>query len=224
MDVATSFLPVLQVFAAEMTRPTFQTFLILVSGWLMAPRQTIIGMVRASGTDRHHAAFHRLFATATWSVDVVGLAVFDLVTAMRSMVFLTIDDTLIPRTGLKIFGTGMHREPMLSSRSHVVTRWGHCGVVLCVVLESRHFPGHHFSLSVLCRLYLNKTSALKWDRGYHKKSDLMLQLLQVLNKHVSGTGKNAFAGRFRFHRSGSAQPDAGRNAGDRTHHGQFPSA
>src|SRR5690606_1245395 len=136
-----------------------------------------------------HAAFHRLFATATWSVDVVGLAVFDLVTAMKSMVFLTIDDTLIPRTGLKIFGTGMHRDPMLSSRSHVVTRWGQCWVVLCVVLESRHVPGHHLSLPVLCRLYLNRTSSQKWDRGYHKKSELMLEMLQVLNRHCSGAGK-----------------------------------
>lgn len=58
MDVATTFLPLLQVFASEMTRPTFQTFLILVSGWLAAPHRTILGIVRASGTQRHHAPFH----------------------------------------------------------------------------------------------------------------------------------------------------------------------
>lgn len=109
MDVATSFLPVLQVFATGMTQPTFQNLLILVYGWLLAPRRTIIGMVRGSGTDRHHAAFHRLFASARWSIDAVGLAVFDLITAAMSTVFLVIDDTLIPRTGLKIFGTGMQR-------------------------------------------------------------------------------------------------------------------
>lgn len=190
MDVATSFLPVLQVFAAEMTRPTFQTFLILVSGWLLAPRRTILGMVRASGTLRHHAAFHRLFASACWSVDAVGLAVFDLVTGRMSTVVLSIDDTLIPRTGLKIFGTGMHRDPLLSSRGHVVTRWGHCWVVVCVVLESRHFPAQHFSLPVLCRLYWNKTSAQKWNRAYRKKSQLMLEMLRMLEQHGSGTGKS----------------------------------
>jgi len=96
IDVATSFLPVLQVFALEMTQPTFQNLLILISGWLVAPRRTILGMVRASGTLRHHAAFHRLFASASWSVDAVGLAVFDLITATMSTIFLTIDDTLIP--------------------------------------------------------------------------------------------------------------------------------
>lgn len=189
MDVATTVLPLLQVFAAEMNRPTFQNLLILVSGWLAAPHRTILGIVRASGTKRHHAAFHRLFASARWSVDAVGLAVFELITAATSPVFLAVDDTLIPRTGLKIFGTGMHRDPLLSSRGHVVTRWGHCWVVLCVVLESRNFPGQHFSLPVLCRLYLNKTSAQKWSRAYRKKSELMLDLLRMLERHVGGAGK-----------------------------------
>jgi hypothetical protein len=147
-------------------------------------------MVRASGSQRHHAAFHRLFASASWSVDAVGLAVFDLITRTMSTVCLTVDDTLLPRTGLKIFGTGMHRDPILSSRGHVTTRWGHCWVVVCVVIESRHVPGRPFSLPVLCRLYLNKTSAQKWNRGYRKKSDLMLDLLEILNRHVLGTGKH----------------------------------
>lgn len=189
MDVATTFLPLLQVFACEMTRPTFQTFLILVSGWLAAPHRSILGIVRASGTQRHHSAFHRLFASARWSVDAVGLAVFDLVTTAMPTVFLAVDDTLIPRAGLKIFGTGMHRDPMLSSRGHVVTRWGHAWVVICVVLESRRFPGQHFSLPVLCRLYLNKTSAQKWSRAYRKKSQLMFDLLRILERHVGGAGK-----------------------------------
>src|SRR5690606_13374779 len=116
--------------------------------------------------------------------------VFDLVTRSLATVFLTVDDTLIPRTGLKIFGTGMHRDPLLSSRGHTVTRWGHSWVVLCVVLESRHFPGRPFSLPVLCRLFLSKASAQKWNRIDRKKSDLMLEMLQILEQHVGGAGKH----------------------------------
>jgi DDE superfamily endonuclease len=106
-----------------MTRLSFQNFLGLVSGWLVASRRTILGMLRAGEISRHPAAFHRVFASARGSIDRVGLAIFDLV---RSTVFLAIDNTLIPRSGLKIFGTGMHRDPLLSSRGHVVTRWGPC--------------------------------------------------------------------------------------------------
>jgi hypothetical protein len=189
MDIATSFLPLLQVFAAEMTKPTFQTFTTLITGWVFAPRRTILGMVRASGSDRHHAAFHRLFAAARWSIDGVGLKVFDLVTANMQTVFLAGDDTLLSRSGLKVFGTGMHRDPVLSSRSHTVTRWGHCWVVLCVVIESRWCPGRRFALPVLCRLYLDKKSAKKWNRTYHKKTDLMLQMLRLVDRHVAGSEK-----------------------------------
>jgi hypothetical protein len=189
MEITTSFLPLLQVFAMEMTHPTFETFTTLITGWLFAPRRTILGMVRASGSDRHHAAFHRLFSAAQWSIDRVGLAVFDRITAGCEVVFLAGDDTLLPRTGLKIFGTGMHRDPMLSSRGHAVTRWGHCWVVLCVVIESRWCPGRRFTLPVLCRLYLNKDSAKKWNRTYRKKTDLMLEMLRLLDRHAAQSEK-----------------------------------
>ncbi|HBN77245.1 MAG TPA: hypothetical protein DD473_15805 [Planctomycetaceae bacterium] len=109
-----------------MNQPTANTFRTLIRGWLLAPRRTILGMVRASGTERHHAAFHRLFATAKWSIDQAGLKVFDLLTTGKQTVFISADDTLLARRGLKVFGTGMHRDPVLSSRSHHVTRWGHC--------------------------------------------------------------------------------------------------
>jgi len=185
MDVATSFDALLQVVAVVMTKPSANTFRTLVTGWVLAPRRTIMDMVRACGTDRHHAAFHRLFATACWSVDQAGLAVFDLITQGRQAVFLTVDDTLLQRFGLNIFGTGMHRDPVLSSRGHTVTRWGHCWVVLCVVIESQHVPDRRFSLPVLARLYLNKASAQKWSRVYRKKTDLMIEMVGVLDRHVA---------------------------------------
>lgn len=50
MDVGTSFAPVLQELTAVMTEPTAATFRQLVAGWLLAPRRTVLGMVRACGT------------------------------------------------------------------------------------------------------------------------------------------------------------------------------
>lgn len=185
MDVATSFLPILQVFATEMTQPTFRSFQTLIAGWIFAPRQTVRGMIRACGTERHWAGFYRVFSAARWSLDRVGLAVFDLVTGGMRTVFLAGDDTLLSRCGKKVFGTGMHRDPLLSSRRHTVTRWGHCWVVLCVVIESRRVPGHYFALPVMCRLYLNKKSAKTWNRVYRKKTDMMIEMLLKLERHTS---------------------------------------
>jgi hypothetical protein len=84
----------------------------------------------------------------------------------------------------------MHRDPLLSSRSHTVTRWGHCWVVLCVVIESRHDPSKRFALPVLCRLYLNKSAAAKWNRVYRKKTQLMIEMLKQLDAHAAKQGKH----------------------------------
>ena len=169
MCLSQTFAPLLKVFTNTMARPTATTFRTLLTGWLLAPRRTIIGMsqirrggVRGAGTNRHHSAFHRVLAHAKWPIDRVGLALFDLITVDKKgkMVTLSGDDTSIPRRGKKIFATGMHRDPQLSSRSHTVTRWGHCWVVLCVVIESRRAPGLSFSLPVHATAHLSAGAAL----------------------------------------------------------------
>jgi hypothetical protein len=172
-----------------MTQPMFRNLVIVVTGWVFASRRTICGMVRASGTDRHHALFHRLFASATWSIDRVGLAVFELITIGMQTVFLSGDDTLLSRSGLKVFGTGLHRDAVLSSRSHTVVRWGHCWAVLGVVIESRWVPGRRFALPVLCRLDLNRKSAAKWNRLSCKKTELLLEMLRQLDRPAARSGK-----------------------------------
>ena len=169
-----------------MTEPTAATFRELIIGWVFAPRRTVLGIVRCSGTTRHHAAFHRVFAASKWSIDRVGLAIFDLTLrlAPQETAFLAGDDTLLSRCGLKIFGVGMHRDPCLSSRSHTVTRWGHCWVVLSIVIESPRTPGRYFALPILMRLYLNKKTASQWNRKYRSKTDLMIEMLECIEKHT----------------------------------------
>jgi len=186
MELVNSFHCLLQVFALAMTEPTAATFRELIIGWVFAPRRTVLGIVRCSGTTRHHAAFHRVFAAAKWSIDRVGMAIFDLTLrlAPQETAFLAGDDTLLSRCGLKIFGVGMHRDPCLSSRSHTVTRWGHCWVVLSIVIESPRTPGRYFALPILMRLYLNKKTAAKWNRKYRSKTDLMIGMLECLKKHA----------------------------------------
>ncbi len=64
MDIYNSFLPMLQVFSVTMTALTYASLMELMAGCIFAPRQTIMGMLRAGGVERHHSAFHRIFATA----------------------------------------------------------------------------------------------------------------------------------------------------------------
>jgi hypothetical protein len=199
MELVTSFSRLLQVFAYSMKQRTFAAWQSLAVGWLFASRRTVLDMVRSSGSQRHHAAFHRVFATARWSIDRVGLAVLDLILrwAPQETLFLSGDDTLLARRGPKVFGAGMHRDPLLSHGSHKIMRWGHCWVVLCVVIESPRTPGRFWALPVLARLYLNNSSAAWWRRTYRSKTDLMIEMLEQVQRHV-GEQKLHFLGDSTF--------------------------
>ncbi|MGH7487751.1 MAG: transposase, partial [bacterium] len=93
------------------------------------------------------------------------------------------DDTLARKRGHKMFGTGMHHDPLLSSRGKVITNWGHSWVVLGVIIELPFRRGHYYCLPILFRLYLNKKSALKHRRAYRTRPELAVELLQRLCEH-----------------------------------------
>ena len=186
MNLVNSFTVLLQELAVVMSVPSFENFVVLAAGWVFAPRRTVTGMLLACGVagQRHHSAFHRFFSEASWSRDALGLAVFRLLQPFcDDVVLVAIDDTLARKRGLKMFGTGMHHDPLLSSRSHVVTNWGHCWVVLGVVVHFPLWPERPFCLPILFRLYLNKKRAAKERRAYRSKPELALALLRILCKH-----------------------------------------
>ncbi len=64
------------------TAPTFQTFVGLVVGLIaQTRRRTVCGMLTGAGLDQvwHHSRAHRLFTTARWSADALGLVLADLI-------------------------------------------------------------------------------------------------------------------------------------------------
>src|SRR5665213_3678120 len=183
MNLVSSFSVLLQELAIVMTAPSFQNFVVLATGWVFAPRRTVTNVLLAAGVagERHHSAFHRFFAEANWSLDALGLAVFRLIEPFcGEAVLVAIDDTLAHKRGLKMFGTGMHHDPLLSSRSYTVTTWGHCWVVLGVVIHFPLWPERPFCLPILFRLYLNKKRAAKERRAYRSKPELAVELLLSL--------------------------------------------
>ncbi len=64
MALVASFVQIVQPLSWAMRASVFRSFLIVLTGWLFAPRRTITGMLVAAGVagQRHHAAFHRVFA------------------------------------------------------------------------------------------------------------------------------------------------------------------
>ena len=101
-------------FAPCFTRPSFQNFVILISGWIQCVnRRTITGMMDAAGVvgQVHHERFHRLFSRAVWQVDEVAKVLFLLLVkqlvAPDGVIVLGGDDTLSKRRAAKSLALGI---------------------------------------------------------------------------------------------------------------------
>jgi hypothetical protein len=202
MELVPGFMALVQGLSATMTAPTFASFTTILTGWAFAGRRTVTRMILAAGTaaDKHYSSYHRLFSAARWSLDAVGLAVFALVEPhLGDVVMLGLDDTLCRKRGLKMFGTGMHHDPLLSSRGKAITNWGHSWVVLGVIVELPFRKGHYYFLPLLFRLSLNKKSAAKHRRVHRTRPELAVEMLGVLcnsrtNSRFHAVADSAYGG------------------------------
>lgn len=205
VSLVPSFVDLLQPLSCVMTTPSFNSFVTVLTGWVFARRRTVTGMILAAGAvgTKHHSAYHRLFAAARWSLDELGLAVFGLLILPLlgdGLVLLGVDDTLARKRGLKVFGVGMHHDPLLSTRRTSVKNWGHCWVILGVILKLPFCGDRWFCLPILFRLYVPKKTAKKKGLPYHTKPELAVQMLRLLcgrfeNGDFHAVGDSTYGGK-----------------------------
>ena len=82
MELTPSFLALLQHFAPVFTAPTYQTFVAIVTGWVLSQRHRFITEVIFSGGhvgNGHWSRFHRFFSHAAWDIDTFSMALAKLV-------------------------------------------------------------------------------------------------------------------------------------------------
>jgi hypothetical protein len=194
MQLTLSFIVLLQEFAPVFTEPSFQTFQALLTGWCLSVRHRFITeLIQSSGSthDGHHSCYHRFFSQASWDLDTLWhhLARLLLATfAPSGRIELAGDDTLCRKRGLTIYGTGMHHDPLLSSRALQVVSWGHDWVVLGLLVHCSWAPSKVWCLPLLARLYRNRQGLAKGRKGqkppvdpnHRSRPQLFLEMLQLL--------------------------------------------
>ena len=170
-----TLLSTLLLVSPAFTRPSFLRFLTLFSGWvrtsgLHAVTESLV-VAGVSGT-LHHAAFHRFFSRARWSLDEVGrLLLLKLVAVVPGPLRLVLDDTLCTHKGPKVFGLGVHIDPVRSTRRTRLLTFGHVWVVLSVLLPVP-FSERVWALPVLFRLYRTQADCQKRGGKHLKKTQL----------------------------------------------------
>src|SRR5215470_4565432 len=179
----------MEVFRSALTRPGFANLLVVMTGWVIttgshAVTQTLVATSVAGR--RHHEAFHRFFSRGTWTPDALGWRLYRWV--MRMMpegqpIRVALDDTLAPKKGRHVFGIGSHLDAVRSTRAFRVFCFGHCWVVLAV-LVTVPFSRRPWALPILFRLYRNKKECEKTRQRYRKKTELARELLDVFHGWV----------------------------------------
>jgi SRSO17 transposase len=161
-NCVSTFYEIVLEFAPVFTAPSFENFCVIVLGWLLCQgRRTVTEVICAAGLNgvRHHSAFHRFFSRARWALDETGRVVALMAVALLAPdgpVLLAVDDTLCRKRGRKIFGVGMHHDPLLSSRKVSVMHSGHSWVVLALVVKLPFLRDVWVSLPVAFGLYRAK--------------------------------------------------------------------
>src|SRR5262245_65154923 len=145
-------------FAPFFSKRVWEHVEVLVVGALLAPgRRTVTAVLRVMGLSQegHFQKYHRVLNRARWSSVAVARVPLSLVVdtfVPTGPVIIGIDDTLERRRGEKIKARGIYRDPVRSSRSHMVKasglRWL-CAMVLAEIPWAGRVWALPF-LTVLC--------------------------------------------------------------------------
>lgn len=111
-----------------------------MTGWVLSHRRRFVtDLSWSSGSTRkgHHSRYHRFFSQSVWSLDTLNGALAKLlisIFAPSGRIPLAREDTLCRKRGLTVYGTGMHHDPLISSRAKPLVSWGHDWVVLSLLV------------------------------------------------------------------------------------------
>ena len=191
MPVVSSFSDLLNSFNSLMTVPSFQSFIVIATGWILTPeRRTVTGMIQSAGAvgTKDHSAFHRFFSSARWSREEVSRVLLTILLRLvppGATVFLAIDDTLCRKRGLHVFGTCMHHDPLISCRKFRLVNWGHNWVVVGLIVEFPFAPGVYWCLPFAFRLYISRKRARsqRWTCGrrvHRTRPELAVEIIRMV--------------------------------------------
>jgi DDE superfamily endonuclease len=171
MECTASFTALLSEFRGVFTQPSFQIFLCLTAGWVLSSRRRFVTeLIWSSGSTHrgHHSRYHNFFAKSVWELDTLSGVLAQLLVAVfapTGIILLAVDDTLCHKRGLTVYGTGMHHDPLISSRAKPLVRWGHDWVVLTLIVANPFWASTKvWSLPIAFRLYRNRQGLTKGQK------------------------------------------------------------
>jgi hypothetical protein len=162
-------------------RESFAVFQPVVVAWILCLRcrtLTEVWQLTGLGPKMHYDAIYSLFASSKWDWDELGTLLCLLILTHLvpfGLISIAVDDTLCHKRGKNIAFGGIFLDPVLSTRSRKILRFGLNYVVVAVVVSLPFRPDRYFALPVLWRVFRKKG-----QEGHVKRTELAAQLIRHL--------------------------------------------
>jgi hypothetical protein len=147
LSLPITFTSVIGVFAPVFSRPVWRHVKVLLAGAVLAPgKRTVTAVLQIMGcsASSDFQTYHRVLNRAVWSPLTASRLLLRLLVAVcipRGVVVFGLDDTIERRRGEQITAKGIYRDPVRSSRSHMVKvsglRWLGCMLLTPIAWANR---------------------------------------------------------------------------------------
>ena len=149
----------------------------LAMPWLMMSGQRAMSRLwQVAGRARHRSSYYRFLSEGKIRLEVLWRCLFELIvrTFKLTQLVLVVDDTLCPKWGKGIFGTGSFFDHVARPRAGYI--WGHNWVVLAVVVPMGNFCW--VALPFWIGLYRSKKTCKK--REFRTRFQMVAEILRAV--------------------------------------------
>jgi hypothetical protein len=170
------FLEVVGSARIAFSKRSWPYFLGVVIPWIVLQGQRCVTRLRVlAGHARSLSGYYRFLSDGKVRAELLSRALVELIvrTFRLSELLVVIDDTLCPKWGRQIFGTGRFFDHC--SRPRPGFLWGHNWVVLAAVVDLGRIP---IALPFFVRLYRSEESCRPGE--FRTRHEFVLEGLQAL--------------------------------------------
>lgn len=181
--VSSSFLGVVLSVRVAFSKRSWPYLAASTVPWLfLAGQRSITRIAKLASHRRSLSGYYRFLSDGKWRMELFFKCLFDLVTNTFRVTSLTLvlDDTLKPKWGRGIFGTGCFFDHAARPRPGYI--WGHNWVVLAVVVQVR--SAGWVALPFWVALYRPRSGCRK--REFRTRHELAVEALKAVRSWFSG--------------------------------------
>ena len=156
LHFTSEFLGVVMNLQVAFSKRSWPYMLAIALPWLIQHGQRCVrSLTHGAGLAVHESNFYRFFSEFKFKVGLIPRILFEMIVSAFKLVeiLIVVDDTLCPKWGHHIFGTGSFFDHVARPRPGFI--WGHNWVVLAMIVELFGVP---VALPFWVKLYRPKSS------------------------------------------------------------------